>query len=286
MFIRMFSAFLKDTLSSKKDYKYRFLDISGNKISCEFIETSQVVVFDLQDAINEKLHLFAPKDILILVKLYYSDQPATKKGSTDIVPYYYILALSFIVCLLLSNISGTKLCNFFGFTMTGGIIFFPFLYVINDVLTEVYGFAASRKIIIAGLIASLAFNFCLYIVVLLPAAPNSVDHGAFNQIFALSPRIFVSSLVSYFLGEFVNAGLIHILKKEFNGEYFAFRALISTCIGAITESLIFCILVFWGKLSLFEIIAMALTATITKVLFELIIMPITLNVVSFLKEKI
>lgn len=285
MFIRMFSAFLKDTITSKKDYKYRFLYIKGKKVSCEFVETSQIINFDLEDAINEKLHLFAPKDILSLVKLYYSDQSETKNGTANILKYYYILALTFILCLLLSNISGTKLCNFFGFTMTGGIIFFPLLYVINDVLTEVYGFIASRKVIVAGLLASLVFNFCLYIVVLVPAASNSVDHEAFNLIFALSPRIFISSLISYFLGEFINAVLISILKEEFSGQYFAFRAIISTCIGSITESLIFCTLVFWGKLSLFEIISMALTATITKVLFEFMFMPITLKLVGFLKTK-
>lgn len=61
--------------------------------------------------------------------------------------YLNIISMTFITCLFTSNLAAIKICEFWGYTLPAGIFLFPLLYVLNDVLTEVYGFSASRKIV-------------------------------------------------------------------------------------------------------------------------------------------
>jgi uncharacterized integral membrane protein (TIGR00697 family) len=285
MFFRVFSSLIKDTLSIKNTAKYKIakLEQESNKVECEVIKDGKIIVFTLDDIIKNKLAFFSTTDVLALTKKYFKKGLAETTNPKE-TKYFSILSLSFILLLLLSNIAGTKLCDYWGFTMTGGIIFFPFLYIINDIITEIYGFMASRHVILTGLIASVIFNLLLYIVVLLPEASFSSDYTAFNTIFSLSPRIFIASLLGYYLGEFINATILTLLRIRFKGKFFVFRAIISTFIGALIESVIFCGLVFYDKLSIDQILMMAITATLVKVCLEIIVMPITLKVIGIIKS--
>lgn len=291
MFLKLFSSFLADTINiiPPKKYKvlgYNIVDKSNTVVNCELIENGKNISLDLKDIVKNKLHYFCSADVLLLSELTknkISDRYIYKTNTNS--NYYNILAILFIVCLLISNLAATKLCNFFGYILPGGTIFFPLLYIINDILTEVYGFKASRKVIWLALACNLLLVMSLYLVVLMPSPQDIGNNLAFAQIFSLSPRILFASIISYFFGELANATIISLLKIKMKGGYFALRAITSTIIGSFLESIIFCVLAFINRMSILEIISMIVTLTIIKVLYELLVIPITTKIVMFLKTK-
>jgi queuosine precursor transporter len=198
--------------------------------------------------------------------------------------YYNAIAIAFIICLITSNIAATKLWQVGSLILPGGMIIFPILYVLNDILTEVYGFTASRRVIWAALFSNLFVTLILFLVVQLPPAEHWSNHESFTHIFSLTPRIFLASISSYFIGELLNASTISTLKIMLEGRNFAIRAILSTCVGALIETTLFVSIAFSGILPISHLFSMIFTMTIMKVAYELIVLPITVKVTQFLKE--
>lgn len=199
--------------------------------------------------------------------------------------YYHLISIIFVFCLLISNLAEVKLIDIFGYgQMGGGTFFFPLLYVLNDVLTEVYGFSASRRTIWTALIFNLLFSVLMYIVMLLPSGPDWQEKEAFETVFALSPRIVIGSITSYFIGELINSSIISALKMHFKGKIFAVRALFSTLIASFIESILFAYIAFYNRIPHDELLKMICLLTISKVLYELLVMPFTIYLVAYLKR--
>ena len=199
--------------------------------------------------------------------------------------YYHHLTLSFTVILLLSNTAEIKICDFFGFSVGAGTLIFPLLYVINDILTEVYGFTAARKVIWTALLWNCIFTAFIYIILLIPSSPHFEQKQAFEQIFSISPRIVFASIFSYFIGELLNSSIIAALKIKFQGRFFALRAIFSTLISSATESSAFAYIAFSGRIPNKELIEMIVLLTLIKVAYEILIMPITLKFTTLLKRS-
>lgn len=199
--------------------------------------------------------------------------------------YYHHLTLSFPVILLLSNIAEIKICDFFGFSIGAGTLIFPLLYVLNDILTEVYGFTAARKVIWTALIWNCIFTIFIYIILLLPSSPHFEQKEAFEQIFFISPRIVLASIFSYFVGELLNSNIIATLKIKFQGRFFALRAIFSTLISSACESSVFAYIAFAGRIPNRELTQMIVLLTLIKVVYEILIMPFTLKFTTFLKRS-
>jgi hypothetical protein len=198
--------------------------------------------------------------------------------------YYNALTIAFVICLMTSNLAATKLCQFGSLTLPGGIIIFPLLYPLNDILTEVYGFTASRKVILTALICNLFMTVVLSTVVYLPPADHWSNDEAYSGVFSLSPLIFIASFSSYFVGELTNATVISLLKIRLEGKYFIFRAIFSTLAGALIETVIFVTIAFSSMLPFEYLVRTIVTLTTIKVLYELAIIPFTVRIVSFLKN--
>ena len=198
--------------------------------------------------------------------------------------YYNLIAFTFVICLITANLAATKLVQFGSLTDPGGIIIFPLLYVMNDILTEVYGFSASRRVIWIALYCNLFMTLTLYLVVQLPPSDHSHTHEEFTTIFALTPKIFLASLSSYFIGELLNASAISTLKIMLEGRNFAFRAILSTCVGAFIETAIFASIAFGAFLPISNLLSMIFTMTALKVAYELVVLPFTIRITNFLKK--
>lgn len=198
--------------------------------------------------------------------------------------YYNSLTIFFTVLLLLSNLAETKICNFFGCAIGAGTLIFPLLYVLSDVITEVYGFTDSRKTIWVGFGYSCFFSIFIYIVYLLPPSEHWHEQEAFEKIFLVSPRIVFGSVISYFVGEMLNTMIIAFLKVKFHGRYFALRAIFSTFIGSSFESILFGFIAFFGRIPTNELVKMIALLTLIKVLYEILIMPVTIKLIAYLKK--
>lgn len=199
--------------------------------------------------------------------------------------YYNVISIAFVVCLVVSNIAAVKLCDFLGYaTLDAGTMTFPLLYILNDVITEVYGFSASRRTIYIALFSNCFVAGFLWLVALMPPAKGWDNQEAFVQVFSLSPRIVVASISSYFIGELANSTIIASLKIKLEGKMFVYRAILSTTIGSLIESAIFSCLAFYAIIPAEEILKMIGLLTAIKIAYEIVIMPITVRCVDFLKK--
>lgn len=200
--------------------------------------------------------------------------------------FYDFIMAAFVTILLCSNIIGAeKVVSLFGFTFGAGILFFPISYFFNDILTEVYGYARSRKVVWAGFAALGFASIMSAVVVGLPPAQGWMHQHAYVVVFGQTTRIVLASLMAFFSGEFVNSFVLAKMKLSTNGKYLWTRTIGSTIAGEAVDSLIFYPVAFYGFWPNDLLLKVMLTNYILKVLWEVIATPMTYKVVNYLKRK-
>ena len=193
------------------------------------------------------------------------------------------LTVLFVVCLLISNIIAGKVIQLpFDITMTSAVIVFPITYILSDVFSEVYGYKWSR------LTCYLAFTMNLFMVIIftlsikIPTAVWWSNQGAFEIVLGNTPRILLASLSGFVIGDFINDNVFKKLKEKHpnNQKGFGFRAILSSLTGQAIDSAIFLPIAFFGQMPLQALFIMAVTQITLKVLYEIIILPVTTLVVK------
>lgn len=199
--------------------------------------------------------------------------------------YFDSLVALFVAVLLISNIASTKILVFWKFTFDGGTILFPLSYIFGDVLTEVYGFKRSRRVIWLGFASALLMSLVLYVVQVLPPASEWKNQQAFEIILGFIPRIVLASLVAYFAGEFSNSIILSRMKISMKGKLLWVRTITSTLIGEGVDTIIFCMVAFYGTLPVNVLWILILSNYIFKCSVEIIFTPLTYMIVGFLKRS-
>src|SRR3989338_4796260 len=112
---------------------------------------------------------------------------------TSSMKYFSIVSSIFVAVLLISNTIATKLFSFGPFIFTGAIFVFPISYIFGDILTEVYGYSRSRRIIWTGFACLIGMSLIYWLVGLLPPAPGWDNQEAYLSILGIVPRITMAS---------------------------------------------------------------------------------------------
>src|SRR6202789_1770187 len=87
--------------------------------------------------------------------------------------YYDLVMSAFVTILICSNLIGaSKVCTFYGFTFGAGVLFFPISYIFGDILTEVYGYGRSRKVVWTGFVVMGFASFFAWFILMLPPAKD------------------------------------------------------------------------------------------------------------------
>src|SRR5512133_3489357 len=162
--------------------------------------------------------------------------------------YFDILVALFVAVLLISNIASTKILILWKFTFDGGTIMFPLSYIFGDILTEVYGFKRFSGVILLGFFSALLMSLVLYVVQILPAAADWHNQQAFESVLGFIPRIVIASLIAYFVGEFSNSITLSVIKIRTKGKFLWIRTIFSTIIGEGIDTIVFCMIAFYGTL--------------------------------------
>ncbi len=201
--------------------------------------------------------------------------------------YFDILVAFFVAVLLISNIASTKILTLWNglLTFDGGTLLFPLSYIFGDILTEVYGFRKSRRVIWLGFISALVMSLVLYVVQILPPAKDWTNQQAFESLLGFVPRIVLGSLVAYFAGEFTNSITLSLLKKKTKGRFLWLRTISSTIIGEGIDTIVFCVIAFYGTLPSEVLISVIVSNYIFKCSVEILLTPVTYKIVNFLKKK-
>ena len=201
--------------------------------------------------------------------------------------YLNLITAAFVVVLIVSNIASTKVVLFGPFTFDGGTILFPLAYIFGDILTEVYGYKKSRRVIWTGFFLLMVATLTFGLVGVLPTPNDEMSKtsaGAFSTILGLVPRIVIASLVAYFVGEFVNSYILAKLKIATAGRWLWTRTIGSTLVGEGLDTAVFLLVAFYGVWDNSLLWTVFVSNYIFKMGGEVLLTPVTYAVVGFLKK--
>ncbi len=191
----------------------------------------------------------------------------------------------FVAVLLISNTASVKILDLGWFTFDGGTILFPFTYIFGDILTEVYGYKRSRRVIWIGFFCVIVMALVYAIVGFLPAAADWGMQDSYMSILGIVPRIVFASLIAYFAGEFSNSYIMAKMKIWTKGKFLWMRTISSTIVGEGIDTILFVIIAFYGLMPNSLLLAIVVSNYVFKVGMETLLTPFTYIIVNFLKKK-
>ena len=195
---------------------------------------------------------------------------------------YATLTGVFTACLIISNIIAGKTFDFFSFTLPCGVIIFPVIYIVNDVLAEVYGYEKARRVILLGFLMNLVAVICYNVTIALPAPVFFENSDAFSIVLGSTFRLLVASFLAYLVGSLVNAKLMVYLKKWDEDKLFV-RCILSTLFGEGLDAIIFITIGFLGTMPVEALLLMIVAQALFKTIYEIIVYPLTRHVIDRVK---
>ena len=204
------------------------------------------------------------------------------KNKPSQMELYPIITALFCGCLIISNILASKTFSLYDIILPCGVVIFPLVYIVGDVLTEIYGFTLAKRTIYLGFIINLIAVIAYQIAIFLPGTDLATSN-AFSIILGSTPRILIASLISYLVGSYVNAYFMKILKERYTDYLFA-RCSISTLFGEGLDAIIFITIAFAGLMPNEVLITMIICQGAFKIIYEIIVYPITRTVINWIKS--
>jgi uncharacterized integral membrane protein (TIGR00697 family) len=198
--------------------------------------------------------------------------------------YFDLIMALFVAVLLISNIASSKILQLGPFTFDGGTLLFPISYIFGDILTEVYGYRRSRRVIWVGFGSAALMAGVLAVVGALPPAEGWEYQEAYEAILGTTPRIVLASLIAYFAGEFSNSYVLAKMKILTQGRWLWTRTIGSTLVGEGVDTLLFVTIAFAGILPWRLFWSIVISNYVFKVGLEAAMTPITYRVTGFLKR--
>jgi uncharacterized integral membrane protein (TIGR00697 family) len=190
--------------------------------------------------------------------------------------------------LIVSNLASTKMFDFFGTGLVwdGGAVLFPVSYILGDVITELFGFKKARRVIWTAFAMNLVAVLALFIVQLLPPGPGWHNQAAYVAIIGFMPRIVVGSLTAFVTGQLLNAYVFVKIKEITKGKRFWERALGSSLVGDLADTVIFTTIAFFGTISTKQYGGLLLIAYTSKIVGETVLLPVTYSIVGICRRVV
>ena len=211
-------------------------------------------------------------------------------GQQGLSTTFVALAATFCVCLIASNLFVPRLwaVGNTSLQLTGEVVIFPISYIINDLLTEVYGYRRAMFVIWIGFVLSAFVALAGQLVCWLPAPlyeENREVADSFNRLFGLVPRTTAASLLAFIAGSQLNAWVMSKMKVATGGRGFGWRAILSSVFGELCDSVVFYPLAFAGILPLKAILLLVVMQVVVKTLYEVVVLPLTSALAKKLKRS-
>lgn len=198
---------------------------------------------------------------------------------------FLVLCVVFCTALIVSNIIAGKLWAApFGLTLTAGAVLFPIVYIIGDVMPEVYGLAATRRVIWLGFAANLFAVMFFYICLALPAPAFWQNQAAFETVLGFTPRLLLASVLAYLVGTNANAWVMVKMRILTHDKWLWTRTIGSTIVGEGLDSTIFMLVAFVGVVPLSALPSLIVSQWLFKTMYEVLATPITYLVIGWYKQ--
>jgi len=198
---------------------------------------------------------------------------------------FFTLTL-YLTALFATNTIGIKLMPFiFNTHISAAIFAFPIVFLMTDVIGEVYGKVMAKKFVLMGLTSLLIFLFFNLIANLLPSSPDFYQKDAFNQIFSLSFRFTLASIIAYIVGEYQDVLSFFFFKAKFGGKFFWLRSNLSNVWGQFLDTVIWSTIAFYGVYSFHTIILIIIPWWLFKVAMGIAYTPLSYLGIRLLRGK-
>lgn len=191
----------------------------------------------------------------------------------------------YVGAIIIQNILATKQIDIGVFTVTTGILVSPIVFIIQDIIAELYGYIEAKKMVLLGFMMNFIGVILFTLAIYLPSSAFWFNQQAFSSILGTTFRISVASFTAYIVGSLTNSKIMVKLKERFSKSLF-FRAISSTIVGQFIDNALFSFIAFYGVLPMNAIISMIIGATIFEVLYEIIFYPITKTSIRIISKKI
>lgn len=198
---------------------------------------------------------------------------------------FVVLAVTYASLLLISNVIAGRLISLGGIILPSAVLVYPAIYIFSDIMTEVYGIKLSLLAIRLNVVANLLMVAVFYIVLTVPMPGFFKNGSAYYTVLHQTGRIVTGSLISYFLGDYINSATLSIMKRITHKKYFGLRAVASTALGQIADTGIFISIAFYGVVPTPVLWGMMLAQYVFKVCYEAVSLPITIPVVNWWKRR-
>lgn len=198
---------------------------------------------------------------------------------------YPVLFAIMAVVFILSNIGGAKGVQFGPVLTDGGFFLFPVAYIVGDIISEVYGFKASRRVIFTTFLISAFASLTYWIIIILPPAEFYDGQEALARTLGPVPLIVLASLVGFAAGQLTNAWIMVAMKRRSGERYLFGRIAVSTLVGELLDTIAFSAIAATviGIETLSQYVMFVLVGWVWKTAVELILAPVTMWTIGKIK---
>lgn len=202
-----------------------------------------------------------------------------KKNKIEILKFSFAI---YAAAIIIQNILATKQIDIGIFTVTTGILVSPIVFIIQDIVSEIYNYKEAKKIVLIGFVMNFIGVLLFTLAIYLPASEFWVNQQAFSTILGTTLRISIASFLAYIIGSLTNVKVMTMLKKKFPKSLFV-RAISSTIVGQLLDNAVFAFVAFLGVLPFNAILSMVIGGTLFEVIYEILFYPITKRLINKIK---
>ncbi|WP_413828795.1 queuosine precursor transporter [Methanobrevibacter sp. UBA412] len=194
-----------------------------------------------------------------------------------------IIITVFCVSFIIANVITVKILNlgFWGLDVPAGVLIYPLVYILTNVITEVYGEKAAHKTIVLGLLTNLLFVVVTTIAMIIPGPGYYTGQSSIEYVFTQTPRILLASYISYVIGNLVNARLTSIVNRGTDSKFTQIKNIGAIAFGELLDNIIFIGLVFIGQVPVIEIGIMILVHFTIMLIWNVLAQPFTNRTVKW-----
>lgn len=190
-----------------------------------------------------------------------------------------------VAIMILDTTTAGKITQFGFFSASAAsVLYFPFTFIIGDILTEVYGYKQARRATWFLIFAQFLTAITYQLIVLMPPVHGFKENEAYTLVLGQAPRNVVGGIIGVFCGQFVNDFTLAKMKIVTKGKYLWTRTIGSTIGGQFVDTALFYTIALSNVIPTGLLIQTILFGWIWKVLVETLMTPVTYYVVSKLKK--
>lgn len=200
---------------------------------------------------------------------------------------YKILGLLTVLNItfqLISDVTAGKIVQLWIFPVSVTVLYFPVVYIISDIMTEVYGYARARRVLWLTLLASVIAGLIYQLVVYLPPAAGFDANEAYVRVFGVIPRVLLGGWIAVIVGDILNNYVLAKMKVWMKGRHLWMRTIGSTIVGQFANTVLFYLIALYAILPNNILATSILSAWLLKVAVEIVLTPITYFVIGKVKE--